>query len=52
MRKNRKLSDETKQKISQAKKGKKHSSEHKIRISQGMFKYWETIPQEDKGGEI
>lgn len=51
MRKSRKLSEQTKQKISRAKKGKKHSSEHKQRISQGMFKYWETIPK-DKGGEL
>lgn len=52
MRRNIKLSDQTKQKISRAKKNKKHSSEHKKRISQGMIKYWETISKEDKKGEI
>jgi len=43
-RTNRKLSDDTKQKISARLKGKKKSAEHKIAISKGMECYWSTIP--------
>lgn len=42
----RKLSDETKRKISAAMKGKKKSEETKRKMSEAMKKYWETIPIE------
>lgn len=40
----RKLSEETKRKISISLKGKKKSVEHKEAISNALRKYWETIP--------
>lgn len=46
-RKQRKLSDETKKKISSSLKGKKMTDEHKIKISESMKKYWESIPYEN-----
>lgn len=48
MRKQRKLSEETKRKISDSLKNKKKSDEHKRAISEGMKKYWETIPYEEE----
>lgn len=45
-RKIRKLSEETKKKISEGLKGKKKSDEHKKSISNGMNEYWKTIPNE------
>lgn len=42
----RKLSEETKKKISESMKGKKKSEETKRRMSESMKKYWETIPNE------
>ena len=47
MRKQRKLSEEVKKKISESMKGKKKSTEHKEAISKSMKKYWETIPYEE-----
>jgi hypothetical protein len=54
MRKNRKMSEETKKKISfsmTANKnpfyGKVHSDHEKKMISESMRKYWETIPKDD-----
>ena len=46
-RKQRKLSDEIKEKISKALKGKKMTDEHKSKISESMKKYWESIPYEN-----
>ena len=40
----RELSDATKAKISQAMRGKSKSFTHKENISNGLKKYWETIP--------
>jgi hypothetical protein len=40
----RKLSDQTKQRISNALQGHQHSPETKQRISQSMRDYWQTIP--------
>ena len=45
-RKTRKLSEETKRKISISLKVKKKSVEHKESISNALKKYWETIPYE------
>ena len=42
----RKLSLETKKKISDSMKGKKKSDETKRKMSESMKKYWETIPIE------
>ena len=47
MRTCRKLSDETKQKISNSMKNKSKSPTHKNNISQSMKKYWAGIPDED-----
>ena len=41
----RKLSEETKRKISQKMKGRKKSEEQKNKISESMKRYWETIPE-------
>ena len=40
----RKLSEETKKKISQAMKGKGKSEDTKRKMSESMKKYWATIP--------
>jgi len=40
----RKLSDQTKQRISNALQGHQHSPETKQRISQSMKDYWQSIP--------
>ena len=45
-RKTRKLSEETKRKISKSMKGRKRSEEERRNISEGMRRYWETIPLE------
>ena len=42
----RKLSEETKKRISESMKGKKKTDEHKEAISSALKKYWETIPYE------
>ena len=47
----RELSDETKQKISKANKGRPLSADHKTRISRGMLKYWENVPSKPSSGE-
>lgn len=47
----RELSDETKQKISKANKGRPLSADHKTRISRGMLKYWENVPNKPSSGE-
>lgn len=43
---NRKLSEETKEKMRQAHIGKHHSDETKNKMSKSMKKYWENIPYE------
>lgn len=48
MRKYRNLEQETKDKISATMSGIRKSESHRQRISDGMKKYWETIPY--KGG--
>ncbi len=40
----RELDQETKQKISDSSRNRPKSDEHKKHISQGMIKYWETVP--------
>ena len=40
----REIPDQTKQKISNATKGRPKSQSHRIHISQSMLKYWQTIP--------
>ena len=48
MRKERKLSEETKKKISESMKGRKRSVEERKNISDGMKRYWDSIPYENK----
>ena len=40
----RELSDETKQKISQANKNKRKSSWHKAHLYQSLKAYWQSVP--------
>lgn len=40
----RRLSEETKRKISEALKGKPKTEEHKRALSIALLKYWQTIP--------
>ena len=40
----RELSDEHKEKISQASTDKPKSAEHKLHISQAMKDYWQSVP--------
>ena len=47
----RELEPETKQKISQANKGKKKSETHKQHISQGVLDYWKDVPNKPISGE-
>ena len=44
---NRRLSEETKRKISDAMRGKKKSEETRKKMSESMKKYWEGIPKFD-----
>lgn len=49
----RELDPETKQKISDSSRNKPKSDEHKKHISQGMIKYWETVPHRpDDNNEV
>ena len=48
-RKQRSLSDITKQKISMRLKGKRKSPSHATAISKGMVNYWSQIPQQQSG---
>lgn len=48
MRKYRELSDVTKQKISQAMKGKSKSVTHREAISNSLKDYWKTVPNKPK----
>lgn len=47
VRKQRKLSTETRKKISDSLKGKVKTEEQRIKISESMKKYWSTIPYEN-----
>ena len=40
----RQLDDEIKQKISNSSRNRPKSEQHKQRISQGMEKYWSSVP--------
>lgn len=44
MRMNRKLSDDTKKKISAAMKNRTKSPTHRENISKGMKNYWQSVP--------
>ena len=46
----RELDDETKEKLSQANKGKHKSIEHRNHISQSMIKYWKSVPNKPTSG--
>jgi hypothetical protein len=48
-RKYRELDPEIKQKISDSSRNRPKSDEHKKHISQGMIKYWETVPHRPEG---
>lgn len=47
MRTSRKLSDETKQKISASMKNRSKTPTHRQNISKGLKSYWEGIPDEE-----
>lgn len=46
----RELDDEVKEKISRSSTNKPKSEEHKLHISQGMEKYWSTVPNKTVSG--
>lgn len=48
----RELSDETKAKIANSSRNKPKSAEHKLHISQGMEKYWQTVPNKPKNNLV
>ena len=48
-RKQRALSDVTKQKISSSLKGRRKSLSHCTNISKGLENYWQQIPQQNTG---
>lgn len=47
----RQLDDTTKQKISQSLKGRTKSSTHAQAISDGLKKYWTTVPSQPNNNE-
>jgi len=47
----RNLNDEVKQKISASTKGRAKSYDHKQHISQGMKKYWSSVPSRAQGND-
>ncbi|MBO5044936.1 MAG: hypothetical protein J6C45_07850 [Alistipes sp.] len=51
-RKQRSMSDITKQKISAKLKGRRKSFQHCQNISKGLEGYWHQIPQQQTGGTI
>lgn len=48
MRTQRKLSDETKKKISAALRGRNKSQEHREALSKALKNYWDSIPYQNK----
>lgn len=55
MRLQRKLSDVTRMKISEAMKGRHKTEKHKAAIRRGMLRYWENVPhvkEEERNNEI
>ena len=50
-RKFRELDDVTKQKISQALRGRSKSYSHTQHISQGLKAYWQNVPSKNKSEE-
>ena len=50
-RKFRELDDVTKQKISQALRGRTKSATHTQHISQGLKAYWQNVPSKNKSEE-
>ena len=50
-RTSRKLSEETKKKISMALKGKAKSESHRKALAVALVQYWATIPEENEAGE-
>ena len=46
----RELDDDVKEKISRSTSNKPKSEEHKLHISQGMEKYWSTVPNKTVSG--
>lgn len=48
-RKQRSLSDQTKQKISMKLKGRRKTISHAANISKGLQNYWSQIPQQQSG---
>lgn len=50
-RKFRELDDATKQKISQALRGRSKSYSHTQHISQGLKAYWQNVPSKNKSEE-
>lgn len=51
-RKQRSMSDITKQKISTSLKGRRKSIQHCQNISKGLEGYWQQIPQQQTGNTI
>ena len=50
-RTSRKLSEETKQKISIALRGKPKTEQHRQSLSAALIQYWATIPEEENEAE-
>lgn len=48
----RNLEDDTKAKISQSLRGRSKSASHIQAISDGLKKYWTTVPSQPKNNEI
>jgi hypothetical protein len=51
-RTSRKLSEETKQKISMALRGKPKTEQHRQSLSAALVQYWATIPEEENEAEM
>ena len=50
-RTSRRLSEETRQKISMALRGKPKSEQHRQSLSAALVRYWATIPAEENEAE-